>query len=116
MSASVVLVVYWFLSCVPLSFQKNDTSIDQKQLQVQLARALYAMGGYHKEHAARIVMSVIDPDQTHFEGLLEYAKIAYDRGLLADAVHVLLRLIVKVEGRDHNEVKLYLAKCLKVER
>lgn len=97
-----------------MCFQKNNTAIDLKQLQLGTARSLYAMGGHHQDHAAKIVMSVVGPDQTHFDGLLEYAKIAYDRGLLTDALHVLLRLVIKEEGREHREVKLYLAKCMKV--
>lgn len=73
---------------------------------------MYAIGDVFVNTAVKMVMEVVDPEHTHFEGLLLYAKISFDRGLYADAVKVLLRLIV--QQQDNEIVKKYLAANLEV--
>ena len=84
-----------------------------KDVEIYAANAMYVMGGAWENTAVQLVMSVVEPERTHFEGLLLYAKIAYDRGLIEDAVRVLLRLIM--QKQEHEDVKRYLADCFEVD-
>ena len=84
-----------------------------KDLEIHAANAMYAVGGAWENTAVQLVMTVVEPERTHFEGLLLYARIAYDRGLMEDAVRVLLRLIM--QKQEHEDVKRYLADCFEVE-
>lgn len=74
---------------------------------------MYKLGGTWENPAVQLVMGVVEPERTHFDGLLLYAKIALDRGLAEDAVRVLLRLIM--QQHEHEDVKRYLADCFEVE-
>lgn len=76
------------------------------------AKVMYKLGGNYEHLATKLVMEVVEPDNSHVGGLLEYAKIAYDRGRFADAAQVLLRVIWKMEGSE--EAKKYLALTLGV--
>ncbi|GMH33936.1 hypothetical protein BSKO_01770 [Bryopsis sp. KO-2023] len=86
---------------------------DIKDIKLGAARAMYQLGGDYQQMAAKLVMEILEPDNSHLGGLLEYAKIAFDRGLIPDATQVLLRVIVKKESDE--EAKKYLAMCLEEE-
>lgn len=62
--------------------------------------------------AATLVMAVLAQDDSHWEGLLMYATIALERGLVEDALKVSLKLVTQ---RQHdNSVRSLLAKCMQV--
>ncbi len=62
--------------------------------QVSTARTLYSMGGAYQDAAATVVMNILQRLPDHWEALYLYAGIAADRRMIADAVKVLLRLLV----------------------
>lgn len=69
-----------------------------------MASMLYGTGDpKYKEVAASLVMNILEADESQPEALFEYAVIAYDRGMIADATRVLLRLMVV--GKDDAKIK-----------
>ena len=66
--------------------------------QVCKAQALTALGGAYKDAAALLVSEALRADPEHEGALLEYVVIILDRGLVSDALRILLRLLVKSHG------------------
>eukprot|EP00210_Caulerpa_lentillifera_P000869 g840.t1 len=94
--------------------KKKDCGVHKlKDVQILAANSMYFLGGVWEAPSVQLVMSVVEPERTHFEGLLLYAKIALNRGLIQDAVRVLLRLIV--QQKEHEEIKQLLADCFENE-
>lgn len=83
-----------------------------QDVEICAANSMYCMRGAWENPAVQLVMSVVEPERKHFEGLLLYAKIASDRGFVEDAVRVLLRLIMM--RQEHEDVKRHLADCFQV--
>ena len=68
-------------------------------MQVCKAQALYMCGEPYKHAAALLVSEVLHKDPEHEGALLEYVRIVMDRGLHADAMRILLRLLVHSHER-----------------
>lgn len=82
-------------------------------LHIACARSLYALEkSAYKDAAASIVMEVLGRHEDQSDALSLYAQIAFDQGLVKDAVKVALRLLVRKPG--DSEAKALLAQCLKV--
>ena len=60
-----------------------------------MASVLYDMGGAYRDAAASIVMNILEERPEHQEALFQYARIAYSRGMLGDAIRVLLRVLAQ---------------------
>ena len=67
--------------------------------QVCKAQALYMCGEPYKHAAALLVSEALHRLPEHKGALLEYARIVMDRGLAADAMRILLRLLVNSHER-----------------
>jgi hypothetical protein len=67
-------------------------------MQVGKARALRALGGPYAEAAALLVLEALRGDPEHEGALLEYVITVLERGLVADALRILLRLLVRSHG------------------
>lgn len=91
--------------------QSDNPAIPVKDVKLATARSLYALGK-NRQFAAKLVMEVVEPDNSHPGGLLEYAKIAYEKGMFDAATQVLLRVMKNME--DDEETKKYMALCLEV--
>lgn len=72
-------------------------------MQVCKAQTLYLCGEAYKHAAALLVSEVLHRDPEHEGALLEYVRIVLDRGLEADAMRILLRLLVN--SRERNTVR-----------
>lgn len=94
--------------------QTDNPKLLVKDVKLAAARSMYALGGDNKQFAAKLVMEVVEPDNSHAGGLLEYAKIAYEKGLFDTATQVLLRVMKNME--DDEETKKYMALCLEVNQ
>lgn len=57
-------------------------------------------GEPYKHAAALLVSEVLHKDPEHEGALLEYVRIVMDRGLHADAMRILLRLLVHSHERN----------------
>lgn len=68
-------------------------------VQVRKARTLYMCGEAYRHAAALLVSEALHRDPEHEGALLEYVRIVQDRGHAADAVRILLRLLVKSRER-----------------
>lgn len=68
-------------------------------MQVCKAQALYMCGEPYKHAAALLVSEALHKDPEHEGALLEYVRIVMDRGLFADAMRILLRLLVNSHER-----------------
>ncbi|KAK9812932.1 hypothetical protein WJX72_005941 [[Myrmecia] bisecta] len=90
--------------------QHPCAGVDEDTLQACMANVLYAMGDQYQNAAAAVVMSILERDQGHWEALYQYARIAMDRNLTADAISVFVRLLAR--RPDHTGVRLQLAQCL----
>lgn len=66
-----------------------------------VAGVLFDMGGDHREAATALVMKLLQRDEANPRALYHYARIALDRGMVKDALLVLLRLLVNVPGDTH---------------
>ena len=94
----------------PLSqSQRQQAAPSLAAIKALSAEPLYALGA--KDAAVTLVMRVLDEDPALPEGLLQYARIAADRGMTGDAIRALLRLMVANSALP--EPKLLLAKCLR---
>lgn len=67
-------------------------------MQVCKAQALAALGGAYKGAAALLVSEALRAEPEHAGALLEYVIIVLERGLVADALRILLRLLVRRHG------------------
>ncbi len=63
------------------------------------AQTLYMCGEAYKHAAALLVYEALRADPQHPGALLEYVRIVLDRGLAADAMRILLRLLVNSRER-----------------
>ena len=68
-------------------------------MQVCKAQTLYMCGEAYRHAAALLVSEVLHRDPAHEGALLEYVRIVLDRGHTADAVRLLLRLLVNSRER-----------------
>ena len=68
------------------------------RMQVCKAQALAALGGAYRDAAALLVSEALRADPEHEGALLEYVAVVLDRGLVRDALRILLRLLVKSHG------------------
>ena len=68
-------------------------------LQVAKAQTLCMCGGAYKHAAALLVYEALRADPGHAGALLEYVRIVLDRGLVTDAMRILLRLLVNSRER-----------------
>lgn len=71
--------------------------------QVDIVRVLYLMGGSHKDTAAGLIMNVLRSNDHHQSGLIVYAKMASERGMVRDAVQVLIRVLIRAP--DDQEIR-----------
>ena len=69
------------------------------RMQVRKAQTLYMCGEAYKHAAALLVSEALHRDPEHEGALLEYVRIVRDRGHTADAVRILLRLLVNSRER-----------------
>lgn len=67
-------------------------------MQVGKARALGELGAPYGEAAALLVSEALRGDPEHEGALLEYVVVVLGRGLVADALRILLRLLVRSHG------------------
>ena len=72
---------------------KGDEAM-HAHVQACKAQALYMCGEPYKHAAALLVSEVLHKEPEHEGALLEYVRIVLDRGLFADAMRILLRLLV----------------------
>ena len=63
------------------------------------AQTLYVCGEAYKHAAALLVYEALRADPEHAGALLEYVRIVLDRGLVTDAMRILLRLLVNSRER-----------------
>ena len=63
--------------------------------QVDIVRVLYNMGGVHRDAAATLIMNVLRSNDHHQNALIVYAKMASERGMVRDAVQVLIRVLIR---------------------
>ena len=68
-------------------------------VQVCKAQALYMCGEAYKHAAAQLVSQALHRNPEHEGALLEYVRIVMDRELFADAMRILLRLLVNSHER-----------------
>ena len=68
-------------------------------MQVRKAQMLYMCGEAYRHAAALLVSEALHRDPEHEGALLEYVRIVRDRGHTADAVRILLRLLVNSRER-----------------
>jgi len=68
-------------------------------VQVCKAQALYMCGEAYKHAAAQLVSQALHRNPEHEGALLEYVRIVMDRELFADAMRILLRLLVNSRER-----------------
>ena len=68
-------------------------------MQVRKAQTLYMCGEAYRHAAALLVSEALRRDPEHEGALLEYVRIVRDRGHAADAVRILLRLLVNSRER-----------------
>ena len=71
--------------------------------QVDIVRLLYTMGGVHKDAAATLIMNVLRSNDHHQNALIVYAKMASERGMVRDAVQVLIRVLIRAP--DDQEIR-----------
>ena len=64
------------------------------RMQVRRAQTLCMCGEAYKHAAALLVSEALHRDPEHEGALLEYVRIVLDRGHTADALRILLRLLV----------------------
>ena len=69
------------------------------RMQVRKARTLYMCGETYRHAAALLVSEALRRDPGHEGALLEYVRIVLDRGHTADAIRILLRLLVNSRER-----------------
>ena len=69
------------------------------RVQVCKARTLHMCGEAYRHAAALLVSEALHRDPEHEDALLEYVRIVQDRGHTADAVRILLRLLVNSRER-----------------
>ena len=72
-------------------------------VQVDIVRVLYAMGGIHKDAAATLIMNVLRSNDHHQNALIVYASMASERGMVRDAVQVLIRVLIRAP--DDQEIR-----------
>lgn len=72
-------------------------------MQVDIVRVLYAVGGVHKDAAATLIMNVLRSNDHHQSALIVYAKMASERGMVRDAVQVLIRVLIRAP--DDQEIR-----------
>ncbi|DBA71347.1 TPA: hypothetical protein ACH3X2_011156 [Trebouxia sp. C0005] len=97
-------------TALDLAKQRGDSIAVQDDMQVDIVRVLYLMGGSHKDTAAGLIMNVLRSNDHHQSGLIVYAKMASEGGMVRDAVQVLIRVLIRAP--DDQEIRLTLAKCL----
>ncbi|KAL0051898.1 hypothetical protein WJX82_004074 [Trebouxia sp. C0006] len=97
-------------TALDLAKERGDNIAVQDDMQVDIVRVLYLMGGSHKDTAAGLIMNVLRSNDHHQSGLIVYAKMASERGMVRDAVQVLIRVLIRAP--DDQEIRLTLAKCL----
>ncbi len=69
-------------------------------------------GEPYKHAAALLVSEVLHKDPEHEGALLEYVRIVMDRGLHADAMRILLRLLVHSHERNAVRQAGSLTSCI----
>ena len=91
---------------VALAFAKR------RRAQVAMVRALHAMGGAYREAAASVITGLLEREPAHAGALAAYAGMAIERGMAADAMHVLLSLLVR--RPDDTDVRCSLRATLDI--
>ena len=71
--------------------------------QVDIVRVLYLMDGSHKDTAAALIMNVLRSNHHHQNALIVYAKMASERGMVREAVQVLVRVLIRAP--DDQEIR-----------
>ncbi|KAL6761279.1 hypothetical protein V8C86DRAFT_3023847 [Haematococcus lacustris] len=101
-----------FDTALDLAKRSSASAAHCLDLQASMARALFQHTGQAamQDAAASLVMAVLKQDEGHWEALRLYAELAEQRGLLADAIKVALRLLVA--RSSHQGVRALLARCL----
>lgn len=82
-----------------VSWGQATVGENASNLQVAKAQTLYMCGEAYKHAAALLVYEALRADPEHAGALLEYVRIVLDRGLVTDAMRILLRLLVNSRER-----------------